>query len=158
VRFEKTESVVKLDVEGVFIEIGSVPSSDYIKGIGKNASGEIYVNAKCETNLPGVLLMGLIAVLGALADRLLSLYPAATDAEAHAAAAQAVFGRRHGHLRHALAFHGEAALRNAARTLDPFRRATQPLPQLPVAHLALGKIAAKCLQESHRDTYRLLSR
>jgi len=47
-----------LAVEGIFIEIGSTPSSDFIKNIEKNESGEIFVNCLCETSIPGIFAAG----------------------------------------------------------------------------------------------------
>lgn len=47
-----------LAVEGIFIEIGSTPASDCIKNIEKNEMGEIVVNCKCETNIPGIFAAG----------------------------------------------------------------------------------------------------
>ncbi len=45
-------------VEGIFIEIGSTPSSDFIKNIEKNEIGEIAVNCLCETSIPGIFAAG----------------------------------------------------------------------------------------------------
>jgi alkyl hydroperoxide reductase subunit F len=47
-----------LAVEGIFIEIGSTPSSDFIKNIEKNEIGEIIVNCLCETSIPGIFAAG----------------------------------------------------------------------------------------------------
>lgn len=47
-----------LTVEGIFIEIGSIPSSDFIKNIEKNEIGEIIVNCLCETSIPGIFAAG----------------------------------------------------------------------------------------------------
>ena len=47
-----------LAVEGIFIEIGSIPSSDFIKNIEKNEIGEIFVNCLCETSIPGIFAAG----------------------------------------------------------------------------------------------------
>lgn len=47
-----------LRVQGVFVEIGSVPSSQIIDFVQKNQFGEIMVNPKCETNIPGLLAAG----------------------------------------------------------------------------------------------------
>ena len=57
-RLEQNGKIEELDVEGVFIEIGSVPSSDFAGDVAKNASGEIYVNCRCETSVPGVFAAG----------------------------------------------------------------------------------------------------
>ncbi|OGS20532.1 MAG: hypothetical protein A2252_09745 [Elusimicrobia bacterium RIFOXYA2_FULL_39_19] len=50
--------VSDLPVGGIFIEIGSLPVSDIIKDVAKNESGEIQVNCKCETNIPGLFAAG----------------------------------------------------------------------------------------------------
>jgi NADH-dependent peroxiredoxin subunit F len=47
-----------LPVQGVFVEIGLIPNSDFAKGIEKNPLGEIKVNCHNETNLPGVFAAG----------------------------------------------------------------------------------------------------
>lgn len=47
-----------LTVEGIFIEIGSIPASDFIKNIEKNEIGEIVVNCSCETSIPGIFAAG----------------------------------------------------------------------------------------------------
>jgi len=48
----------ELAVEGIFIEIGSFPSSDFIKDVKKSEGGEIVVNCKCETSIPGIFAAG----------------------------------------------------------------------------------------------------
>lgn len=45
-------------VEGIFIEIGLIPASDFIKAVDKNEWGEIKVNSRCETNVPGIFAAG----------------------------------------------------------------------------------------------------
>jgi alkyl hydroperoxide reductase subunit F len=47
-----------LRVQGVFVEIGSVPNSQIIDFAQKNQSGEIMVNPKCETNILGLFAAG----------------------------------------------------------------------------------------------------
>jgi len=47
-----------LPVQGVFVEIGSVPNSGMVDFVAKNQWGEIVVNSKCETNIPGLLVAG----------------------------------------------------------------------------------------------------
>jgi thioredoxin reductase (NADPH) len=50
-------------VDGVFIEIGSNPNSDLAKRIGVNTNekGEIMINRKSETNIPGIFAAGDVA-------------------------------------------------------------------------------------------------
>lgn len=45
-------------VEGIFIEIGSIPSSDFVKGVEKNQTGEILVNCLARTSVPGLFAAG----------------------------------------------------------------------------------------------------
>jgi alkyl hydroperoxide reductase subunit F len=48
-----------LKVEGVFVEIGLIPNSDFVKGIlTLNDLGEIMVNCMCETSVPGLYAAG----------------------------------------------------------------------------------------------------
>ncbi|MGA1864966.1 MAG: NAD(P)/FAD-dependent oxidoreductase [bacterium] len=51
----KTED---LPVQGIFIEIGSVPSSGFVKDVKKNGVGEIMINCRSETNVPGIFAAG----------------------------------------------------------------------------------------------------
>ncbi|MFQ5952639.1 MAG: NAD(P)/FAD-dependent oxidoreductase [Candidatus Omnitrophota bacterium] len=48
----------KLPVQGIFVEIGLVPNSDFVKGVEKNEQGEIKVNCHNETNIPGIFAAG----------------------------------------------------------------------------------------------------
>ena len=47
-----------LAVQGVFIEIGLIPNSEFAQGIERNQSQEIKVNCHNETNIPGVFAAG----------------------------------------------------------------------------------------------------
>ena len=58
IRIEQNGKIEELEVDGVFIEIGSIPSADFIKSVDKNKSGEIIVNCRCETSIPGVFAAG----------------------------------------------------------------------------------------------------
>ena len=53
----------EFDVDGVFIEIGSIPNSDLAKRVGvkTNGKGEIIINRKSETNIPGIFAAGDVA-------------------------------------------------------------------------------------------------
>ncbi|MBD3254047.1 MAG: thioredoxin reductase [Candidatus Lokiarchaeota archaeon] len=53
----------QLVVDGVFIEIGSVPNSDLAKGVGveTNEKGEIKINRNSETNISGIYAAGDVA-------------------------------------------------------------------------------------------------
>jgi alkyl hydroperoxide reductase subunit F len=48
----------RFDVEGIFIEIGSHPSSDFVKGVEKNEFGEIIVDCESKTDVPGLFAAG----------------------------------------------------------------------------------------------------
>lgn len=48
-----------IDLEGIFVQIGLVPNSGFIKGIVEtNRFGEIMVDEKCRTNVPGIYAAG----------------------------------------------------------------------------------------------------
>jgi len=47
-----------IPVEGVFVEIGLIPNSDFAQGVEKNQFGEIKVNCRNETNISGVFAAG----------------------------------------------------------------------------------------------------
>jgi alkyl hydroperoxide reductase subunit F len=47
-----------LAVGGIFIEIGSLPATDFVPEVAKNEIGEIIVNCRCETNIPGLFAAG----------------------------------------------------------------------------------------------------
>ncbi len=59
IKDEKTGQTQRLDVTGVFIEIGLVPNSDAIKGLVKlNKWGEVPVNCATETGVTGLYAAG----------------------------------------------------------------------------------------------------
>jgi alkyl hydroperoxide reductase subunit F len=48
-----------LALEGVFVQIGLVPNTEFLKGtVELSKFGEIVVDAKCHTNVPGVFAAG----------------------------------------------------------------------------------------------------
>lgn len=47
-----------MDVGGVFIEIGSLPSSGFVSGVAKNEDDEIVINCQCQTSVPGIFAAG----------------------------------------------------------------------------------------------------
>lgn len=54
-----TGAVHKLDLEGVFVQIGLVPNAEFLKGsIELSAHGEIEVDARGQTSMPGVFAAG----------------------------------------------------------------------------------------------------
>lgn len=59
VRDRRSGEHKELPVQGVFIEIGLIPNSDLVKGLAKlNRWGEIVVDCKCQTNVPGLFAAG----------------------------------------------------------------------------------------------------
>ncbi len=63
-RFVKSVKVLtngserEIPAEGVFVEIGLKPNSEFAKDIKKNEDGEIMVNTFSETNIPGIFAAG----------------------------------------------------------------------------------------------------
>jgi len=53
----------EFEIDGVFIEVGSIPNSDLAKHIGveTNEKDEIIINRKSETNIPGIFAAGDVA-------------------------------------------------------------------------------------------------
>ncbi len=45
-------------VQGVFVEIGLIPSSEFVKDLAKNELGEIEVTCNSQTNIPGIFAAG----------------------------------------------------------------------------------------------------
>jgi alkyl hydroperoxide reductase subunit F len=55
----KTEgNLQNLAVEGVFIEIGLMPNSEFVSSVEKNKFGEIKVDGSNQTNIPGIFAAG----------------------------------------------------------------------------------------------------
>jgi alkyl hydroperoxide reductase subunit F len=56
----KTKELKKIEADGVFIEIGSIPATDFVKGLVEfNEKDEIKINSKTgETNIPGLFAAG----------------------------------------------------------------------------------------------------
>lgn len=55
----KTNQRQKLEVGGVFVEIGLVPNSEPVKGLVKlNPWGEVVITPSCETGVPGLFAAG----------------------------------------------------------------------------------------------------
>ena len=54
-----TEQLHTVELEGIFVQIGLLPNSDWLKGtVELNRFGEIVVDAKGQTNVPGVFAAG----------------------------------------------------------------------------------------------------
>ena len=58
-RMLATGDLHRLDLEGVFVQIGLLPNTDWLKGsVELSPRGEIIVDARGETSLPGVFAAG----------------------------------------------------------------------------------------------------
>jgi len=58
IKVKTLEGEKTLAVQGIFVEIGLIPNTEFAKVIEKNQRGEIKVNSHNETNLPGVFAAG----------------------------------------------------------------------------------------------------
>ena len=58
IRIRKRSGEEDIPVGGVFVEIGLIPNSGFVPSVDKNARGEIRVNCKNETNVPGIFAAG----------------------------------------------------------------------------------------------------
>ncbi len=58
IKVEKDGEETTLPLQGVFVEIGSIANSDMVDFVGKNRWGEIIVDCRCETNIPGLFAAG----------------------------------------------------------------------------------------------------
>ncbi len=48
----------EISVQGVFVEVGLIPNSGFIKDVEKNSYGEIKINSYNETSIPGIFAAG----------------------------------------------------------------------------------------------------
>ena len=51
-----TEEIIKTD--GIFVEIGLIPASNFVPDSIKNKMGEIEINADCSTKIKGIFAAG----------------------------------------------------------------------------------------------------
>jgi len=58
IKIRKQDKEETLPVQGVFVEIGLIPNSEFAKELEKNELGEIKVNCRNETNIPGIFAAG----------------------------------------------------------------------------------------------------
>lgn len=58
IKVERAGKEEKLAVQGIFVEIGLIPNSEFAKGVEKNQKGEIKVNSFNETNVEGIFAAG----------------------------------------------------------------------------------------------------
>jgi len=62
---EKTTGKIKtLEVDGVFVEIGQVPNTDFDRLTQKNERGEIKISQDCQTSVPGIFAAGDVTDVG----------------------------------------------------------------------------------------------
>ncbi len=47
-----------LSVQGVFVEVGLIPNTDFVKGVERNERGEIKVDSANQTSVPGIFAAG----------------------------------------------------------------------------------------------------
>ena len=58
IKIDKSGKTELLNVQGVFVEIGLIPNSEFAKKVEKNQFGEIKVDCFNRTNIPGVFAAG----------------------------------------------------------------------------------------------------
>ena len=58
IKIEKEDKEEIVGVEGIFVEVGLIPNSDFVKDVEKNKVGEIKVNCYNETSSPGIFAAG----------------------------------------------------------------------------------------------------
>lgn len=58
IKIEENKEEKVLDVQGIFVEIGLIPNSDFAPSLEKNERKEIIVNQQNETNIPGIFAAG----------------------------------------------------------------------------------------------------
>ena len=58
IKIRKQEKEETLPVQGVFVEIGLISNSEFAKELEKNGLGEIRVNCRSETSIPGIFAAG----------------------------------------------------------------------------------------------------
>jgi len=54
----ETEEEHRIDLEGVFVQIGLLPNTEWLEGVEKNRIGEIVVDKANATNIPGLFAAG----------------------------------------------------------------------------------------------------
>lgn len=58
IKIEEDKKEKVLDVQGIFVEIGLIPNSEFASYLEKNERKEIIVNQRNETNVPGIFAAG----------------------------------------------------------------------------------------------------
>ena len=54
----KSGKLDKITLDGIFINIGMIPNSEFLAQVNKDKTGAIIVNERCETNIPGLFAAG----------------------------------------------------------------------------------------------------
>src|SRR5690606_39979059 len=55
----QTDEIAKVELEGIFVQIGLLPNTDWLKGtLQLSERGEIEVDARGQTSIPGVFAAG----------------------------------------------------------------------------------------------------
>ncbi|MCM8804784.1 MAG: FAD-dependent oxidoreductase [Candidatus Omnitrophica bacterium] len=58
VKLRRNDEIIDIKVNGIFVEIGSIPNSEIIDFVEKNEYGEIIVDCKNKTSYPGIFAAG----------------------------------------------------------------------------------------------------
>jgi len=58
IRFISQAKEEEISVQGIFVEVGLIPNSGFIKDVEKNSYGEIKINSNNETSIPGIFAAG----------------------------------------------------------------------------------------------------
>ena len=58
IKVEQAGALKEIAVQGIFVEIGSVPNSDFVEGVAKNKAEEIIVDNLNKTNILGLFAAG----------------------------------------------------------------------------------------------------
>jgi len=58
IRIKREGKEEDLPVEGIFVEIGLIPNSDFVSDVSRNSLGEIKVDSYNRTNIPGIFAAG----------------------------------------------------------------------------------------------------
>ena len=54
----KSGKLNKIALDGIFVNIGMIPNSEFLAQVNKDETGAIIVNERCETNIPGLFAAG----------------------------------------------------------------------------------------------------
>jgi alkyl hydroperoxide reductase subunit F len=58
IKIKNTHQEKEIAVQGVFVEIGLIPNSVFVRDVEKNQKNEIKINLRNETNIPGIFAAG----------------------------------------------------------------------------------------------------